>query len=150
MTFQALNQISDAWQPNGREKRVLGLVTGFRKTNHTLWLNFRPFHSLEITLSKVTSQIWNPSRCVLGPPQHGGHQWYFSLQPRKQVLNLKDVHLFMSLLVPHLYPLNMTPIQSGPNVTHGVFIVALKNFCILLYGVCDVLPTIVTFYLQLQ
>lgn len=55
---------------------------------------------------------------------------------------LKDTHLFMHLLVSHLHPVTPYPLQPIANVTHGVFIVALEDFSILLYDMYDVLSTV--------
>lgn len=49
-------------------------------------------------------QLQNPYHRVPGPPQRGTYQPYFSVRPEKQVSILKDTHLFMPLLVPHLHP----------------------------------------------
>lgn len=84
MGFQVLSQISDLGSNLIRRKeRVGGLVTGFTNASHTLWFNFRPFHSMETALSKVAHEIQDPYCCVPGPPQCGASQLHLNLQPRK-------------------------------------------------------------------
>lgn len=84
MGFQVLSQISDLGSNLIRRKeRVGGLVIGFTNASHTLWFNFRPFHSMETALSKVTNEIQNPYCCVPGPPQCGTSQLHLNLQPRE-------------------------------------------------------------------